>query len=263
MSERLALYLGKHAHLRLDDGPSLVLTAKGVATSRVPLARVSRLIAPAGCGLHENILLACASRNIAVIWQDKDGAPLAVMFGSNHGQPIPWADRIYAAISSSTWHENYASWYAAQCAMARRSLARKCGFVGEGLRGKAWFNGLLCHIEVPRYIGRAALSEWESCALALLIEHWIAIQVPASVMIHPDSGVNIAGDMARCLAYGMVTNGLMKRCARWRRIQPSNAELIHRTAASLFEQHRGEMLHLVAALHARFHRWLLELESWH
>ncbi|MDQ6964835.1 MAG: CRISPR-associated endonuclease Cas1 [Mariprofundales bacterium] len=255
--------MSRHTHLRLDDGPSLVLTAKGVATSRVPLARISHLVTPAGCGLHENVLLACARRNITIVWQDKHGAPLAVLFGSNHGQPVPWAERIHAAISRPEWNERYTSWYAAQCCMARKSLARRCGFVGDGLRGRAWFNGLLSHIEVPRSVGMAALSEWESSALALLTEHWHAIQVPTDVMIHPAAGVNIAGDMARCLAFGMVANGLMKRREQWCRIPLSNREIVHYTAASLFERHRGEMLHLVAAFHARFHRWLLGLESWH
>ncbi|RMH50800.1 MAG: hypothetical protein D6682_06190 [Zetaproteobacteria bacterium] len=294
-AERLPLYLGARAAVRLDDGPSLVLSAEGLAGSRVPLDRISRLIAPVGCGLDEEVLLACARRGIPVLWQERDGTPLAWLVTPGRPPRLGWRERMAGAVARSDWPARYGIWRSAQLAMARRvqeerlegfsfgaALARGsygCGVPGEAASTGAaaqdwarhtredgsdpWLDALLRRTAIPLWLGRCAIGRWRGCALLLLAEHWQAIGVDAAAMVWTARRVNIGADMARCLALGMLEPGFRRKSSLrlWRRIALHDCAAVQHTAVTLFEHHKVAMLHLAAALHDRFHRWLLELES--
>lgn len=279
MSARLPLYLGSRARVRLDDGPSLVLSAAGRAGSRLPLNRISRLIAPVNCGIDEAVLIACARKGIPVLWHEHDGTPLAQLVTASRPHRLRWEERLLAAVARVDWPERYGNWHKSQLRMAR--LAQERRLDGHTLRGglfppslfqartaregaDRWLDALLQRIAVPLRIGRMAARIWQGCALTLLGEHWRAIGVEVESMVYPERGVNIAGDMAGCLAIGMLDVAFRRASSLrvWEETDPFDDAAIQRAAALLFERRRLRMLHLAAALHDRFHRWILELESW-
>ena len=279
MSDRLPLYIGSRSSIRLDDGPSLVLSAAGRAGSRLPLNRISRLIAPVNCGIDEAVLIACARKGIPVLWHEHDGTPLAQLVTVGRPHRLRWEERLLAAVSRSDWQERYGTWRASQLRMARLYQERRLEghsfpanvFPPSLTRSKPardgsdrWLDALLQRIAVPIHLGRMAVRIWEVCALSLLAEHWQAIGVDAESMVYPERGVNIGGDFASCLAIGMIDVAFRRSSGVgvWERTDYLDDSAIQRSAALLFERHKIKMLHLTAAMHDRFHRWILELESW-
>ncbi|MDQ6951754.1 MAG: CRISPR-associated endonuclease Cas1 [Mariprofundales bacterium] len=253
------LYLGRRTTVRLDDGPSLVVSAPKRVECRFPLLRTSQLVAYAGTGLSEDVLLACLRHQIPILWQNRDGSALAISLPFTSGNQ-PWAERISAMISRPGWRARYDSWLAAQHRMVLRVLATRYHLNGERTLD-AWLD-LFFHRQAIRCtIGRSLLRDWQAMATLLLVEHWSLLQIPPESMIISAEGLNIAGDMAHCLACDMVVE-LARRPQRWRFAAGQDADAIHFAAIQAFERRRGALRHLVAAIHARFHRWLLELESW-
>jgi len=259
LNSKLPLYLGRRATARLDDGPSLVVSAPHRVDCRFPLARTSQLVAYAGAGLTEEVLLACIRQQIPVLWQDGNSSVLAMALPC-HPQNLPWEDRIRAMLSHPGWKDRYASWLAAQRRMALRSLTARCRLDPEASLDGC-LNALLHREGIRRTLGKSVMRDWETMSLALLIEYWRILQIPPESMVAPAEGLNIARDMAGCLVYGMAAQFIYrKKC--WKCLARNDADAIHFAAIQAFERRRSSMLRLAGDIHARFHRWILDLESW-
>jgi len=256
---KLPLYLGRRVTVRLDDGPSLVVSAPHRVDCRFPLARMSQLVAYTGAGLTEDVLLACIGQQIPVLWQDRNSSVLAMALPC-HPQNLPWEARIHAMIAHPGWQDRYASWLAAQQRIALRSLTARCHLCPEGSLD-ARLNALLHREGIHRTLGKSLMRDWETMTLALLIEYWRMLQIPPESMVAPAEGLNIARDMAECMAYGMAPQFIYGK-KRWKCLARKDADAIHFVAIQAFERRRSSMLRLSGDIHARFHRWLLELEAW-
>ncbi len=255
---RLPLYLGRRATVRLDDA-SLVVSAPHRVDCRFPLGRTSQLVAYSGAGLSEEVLLACLRQRIPVVWQERDGSVLAVSL-PYQSKNLQWEERVHALIARPEWRERYDSWLAAQRQMALRALTARCQLHMEGSLDVR-LNALLCREGIRHTLGKALMRDWETMTLALLIEHWRMLQIPPESMVVPGEGVNIAQDMSGCMTYGMAVQ-FMGGGKRWQRLLHQGSDALHFAAIQAFERRRSSMFRLGGAIHARFHRWVLDLESW-
>ncbi len=259
-SLRQPLYLGRQVEVKLDDGPSLVVHAPGCVTGRFPLARLSQVVARSGCGLSGEVILACLEHRIPLIWQRQDGEAMAVAWPCRR-QHYSWEERIFTACAHPQWQSRYAAWLAAQRNIALRALSRDRVLVVNG-GVECWLDALLHREGIKRTLGYLLMREWETMSLALLVEYWEQLQLPAGPMLAiRGEGRSLACDIACCVSLRMTNQFVRGR--RWLlELCPSNADAVHLAAAHRFSRRRERIFHLAAEVHARFARWLLEVESW-
>ncbi len=257
---RLPLYLGARAVVRLDDGPSLVAVAPGMAELRMPLARCSRVVAQASAHVDGAAIAACLRAGIAWVWMDGTGRPLGACVPAAP-DPMGWRERVLLLLSRPDWRERYAAWLAAQRRMGLRSLAARFGPpLGDAPEAR-WLAAFWARAGARARWSNMALRRWGAMGMALTIEFWQRTGVPADAMCEPCLGWHPAADFGACLALDMAAE-LAGAPARWRRVRALPEERMTAELARAFERRRPRLERLLARMQLRFNRWLLEMQSW-
>lgn len=259
MGERLPLYLGGDASVRLDDGPSLVASRPGMAPLRVPLERCSRIVAQADTKVESDALLACMRHGVPLVWLDQ-GGPLALCAPAQ-SRALDWPELLWTAMAHPDWKTRYESWLGAQRAMALRSLGARHGFEGFPAHEQRWWAGFWARTGVRARWARWAMRRWEAMGVSLMLEFWVREGISPEAVCEPAAGWYPALDMGRCIALDMADE-LARLPDRWRRIRAMPAGEVHKALARAFEHRRGRLLRIACRIHMRFHRWLLGMQRW-
>jgi len=260
LNAKYPLYLGNRVDVFLDDGPSLVVSKVALVCCRYPLQRISRLIIGAGACMQADVIPACLSADIPLIWRHRDGSALAVALPLQ-GRELDWGERIAVMMAYPHWQDCYHAWVAAQQNMALRSLARRfCLPANHGRQGE-WLDSLWHRHGIRRCQAADQLRAWQAMIVGIILEYWRTLDIEVDLLSSPADGWNVLHDMANCLVLDMVVEQVWQK-KKWQRLRTARRSDIEFALIQAFERRQPRLLNLLEAMHARFHRWLLEMEPW-
>jgi len=259
-NSKLPLYLGNHTEVSLDDGPSLVVSKPELVHYRYPLQRISRLMIASGVCIQADVIPACFIAGISLIWCNRDGSALAVGFPLQ-GTEQRWAERIAVMMARADWQSCYQAWVAAQQNIALRSLSRRFNIPLAQVKKEAWLDLVWQQHGIRRRWAMYLLQAWQAMTALVIVEYWRNLGVQVEQLSSPADGWNVLQDMADTLVLDMVAE-LVWRKKKWKRLMGVPRNEIDFAVIQTFERQRPRLLRILGAMHARFHRWLLDMEPW-
>ena len=256
----LPLYVGRHAHVALDDGPSLVVANAGYADLRTPLSRCARVVLHETADIEADALRACVRHRIPLVWRSEDGLPQAMCLPACP-DPMAWRELVLDALARSAWDARYDAWLSAQRRIALLSLGRRFGFSVCGWREEPWLRALFMHFRLRQAWSFWALRQWRGMLTALVLRHWMEQSYPPEAFQCRARGWNLAGDIAACVALDMV-DVLVRHASDWRRVRRGTPAQVECALIEALERRRKRLERLIDAMHGRFLRWLLDWREW-
>ncbi len=257
---KLPLYIGHHTLVSLDDGPSLVLTKENLVNCRYPLQRVSRLIIDFGVQIQADAITACLAADIPLTWRNRDGCALAVALPLQ-GREQDMRERIAIMMARKDWQPCYQAWVAAQQNMALHALSRRFNIpMGQGKKD-AWIDLVWLQYGIRKRWAMHLLQAWQAMTASIIVAYWRQLDIRVDMLSSPADGWNVLHNMADCLVLDMVVE-LVWRKNKWQRLMHATQSEIDFALIQAFERRQSHLLTLLGAMHARFHRWLLDMEPW-
>jgi len=258
---RLPLYIGAHTLVSLDDGPSLLLAKATIVDCRYPLQRISRLVLNRSVCMQADVIPACLEEGIPLIWRYRNGSAMAVALplqAQNQGL----SERVAIMMARKDWRLCYQAWVAAQQNMAMRALSRRFHIpVLHGNKHDVWLEDLWQRYGVRKSWAEKLLHTWQTMTVALIVEYWRKLDISTEMLSAATDGWNVLQDMAECLVLDMVVE-LIWRKKNWQKLMHARQADIDFALIKTFERRQPHLLKLLGAMHARFHRWLLDMEPW-
>jgi len=260
LNSKLPLYLGNKAEVFLDDGPSLVVSKAGLVCCRYPLQRISRLMIASGVCMQADVIPACLSADIPLTWRNRDGSALAVALPLD-GRELNLSDRIAVMMAQAHWQDCYHAWVAAQQSMALRSLSRRFNMPMDQIKKDEWIDLIWQRHGIRRRQAMHQLQAWQAMTVSVIVEYWRQQDIRVDILSSPADGWNVLHDMADCLVLDMVVEQVWRK-KKWNRLRAARRSELDFALIQTFEQRQPRLLNLLGAMHARFHRWLLDMEPW-
>ncbi len=260
LNSKLPLYLGNKSEVFLDDGPSLVVSKAELVCCRYPLQRISRLIIASGACMQADVIPACLSADIPLTWRNRDGSALAVALPIQ-GWELNWDERIAVMMAHTHWQDCYHAWVAAQQSMALYSLSRRFNIPMDQVKKDAWVDFVWHQHGIHSRWGMQMLQAWQAMTVSIIVEYWRKLDIQVDMLSSPADGWNVLHDMADCLVLDMVAEQIWRK-KKWNRLRTASRNEIDFALIQAFERRQSRLLNLLGAMHARFHRWLLDMEPW-
>jgi len=257
---KLPLYLGNKTEVFLDDGPSLVVSKAGLVCCRYPLQRVSRLMIASGVCMQADVIPACLNADIPLTWQNRDGSALAVALPLQRREQ-DLSERIAVMMAHAHWQNCYHAWVTAQQSMALRSLSRQFNISMDQVKKDAWIDLVWRRHGIRRSEGLHQLQTWQAMSVSIIVEYWRTLDIEVDMLSSPADGWNVLHDMADCLVLDMVVEQVWRK-KKWQHLRGASRNDIDFAFIQAFEKRKPRLLQLLGAMHARFHRWLLDMEPW-
>ncbi len=264
-----ALYLGPHAAVQLDVGPSLVITEPGRAPARVPLAGIARAVIHHRAQVPLGVLTLLAAAGVPVVLAGGGMEPLALCVGARRASGGAWEARLTKLWAHERWRERYENWLAAQQRLAVRSALARLGAPQHDLRpqtAQALLAAPLAWAGVEDWLRARTEKAWRACITAWLVQRlaWEGLQ--ADLLDRPEIGWHFLHDLVDLLLWDMRLYAAQEaerwaKCAR-RLGSPPQQEAFARLRKewiAAFEQRRPRLDKLLAALLQRFGNWLAEV----
>ncbi|RMH61169.1 MAG: hypothetical protein D6678_03965 [Zetaproteobacteria bacterium] len=252
----MPLYVGGHASVVLDDGPSLVVAAPAHHPLRVPLARCSRLVLRLSTNVGDGVLAACVRQRIPVFWLNGAGQAYACCLPC-----APEAQKdteiVREALARADWKEAYDAWKLAQRRLALLALARRFGFDIAGWRNHAWLCSLMHRCGIRRAWGLWAIGQWRGLLVSLIRQHWSDHGKPVAHTYSLQHGWDLAADVASWVALDMIID-LYHRRAHWGRVRAAPRKQVDIALIQALEQRKKRLLKLADDSGRRFNTWLLD-----
>lgn len=253
-------YLNGKAGLAVTlDGPALRVRMPERSATLYPLARISRVIATPPVDWSTEALLACAERGITVTFLNRQGDPLAYVFGETSRRSDLY-HRLRDLLDRPDWRDRYGDWYRAMESRARRALAVRLNLPVDPLPAAAQLTTTLNAFKqryaspgVYRFIERRCQGFLAALAAELLAESGLS----AERMRGLADRLHLTEDLARLLAWDLhlpVLDLLYRHNTGQPVARIEDTELVR-----LFEARTPRLRKLGRTVLNRLHGWLAEL----
>lgn len=260
---RKPLYLGHAARRVRLDGAALCVDVEGRAPARVPLRRLSRVVAHRGAEWSTAALVTCLEAGVPVAFLRFDGMPAGVCLPAVARGSEPLARRLDRLERSPHGRAAFANWAAAE---ERRAILRLLGrpMVASAvdLRPERVRAAVLADLPVSPAAGEAMLRRLEGMLAAELPELLLRAGLPtfraASV---PAGRLDLFGACLAAARWELVP--ALRRAAAHRRAHPRKWTAPAQRAQRLARQYEALAPRIAAQTHRRLQRldhWLWERE---
>lgn len=157
--------------VRLDDGPTLNVSAPGRARSLYPLRRLARVLSPCGAQWSTEALLACLRHGVPIVFHDSAGEPVGWCFGPRKRETT-LTGLIREALDQPNWAEIFGTWERATHRREILGVLRGLGVSSRSLEPTA-VRARLCNLHRIRFgrPARAWINALCRASAALVAEH--------------------------------------------------------------------------------------------
>jgi hypothetical protein len=245
------------------EGPSLAIRVAGQAERRMPLGRVSRILANERTRFDTPALLACAERGIAVLFVAAEGRVRGRLLGEP-GERQELHQRFLDLLDRPDWKDLYGTWLMAQRRRAalrvQRRLQEATAFVSTRATAD-WVAYQARHYAGARDAVRSA--RWlEEQLYAWMVAHLQNLGFGAQTELGLDGRPDLAEDLTGVLEwYGHAPRlGWLARRHRWaRRTGRRPDPVTRRDMVQLYHRHGARLARFGRELTNHLHRWLADL----